>query len=136
MDKDGQQRWRMRQRLSVAFTEDHRLDSAENCGECYGKSDQEKWGRPGLFPHRGCENEKFTGEHAKGWHAENGERPQHQSPANGWAESYQTTNAIHLLCPGGLRGMTGGEKDGRLGERVNRHVQQCCEIGHRATQSK
>src|ERR1035437_595813 len=76
-----------------------------------------------MLPYRGGDHEELAGEYPEWWHAENGERSQHQRPAEGGAGVSQTANLFHLLGAGGLGGMSGAKKDGGLGERVNDHMQ-------------
>src|SRR5450755_2949387 len=103
MSEDWQKRWRMWKPSRVALAKNHRLNAAKNSSECDSKCDQEEWSCPGMFPHGSCENEKFAREHAKWRHTENRQRPEHKPPANGWADTNQATNAVHLLCAGLLR---------------------------------
>src|ERR1017187_4820665 len=136
MHEDGHQCWRVRQGLSVAIAEDHRLHAAEDGGECDAERDQEEWSGPGMFAHGGGEDEEFAGEDAEGRHAEDREGAENESPADGRAGAEQAADAVHLLRAGLLRGMPRGEEDGGYCEGMHGHVQQRRKVGDRAAESE
>src|ERR1700675_3339861 len=98
----------------VAFAKNHRLNAAEDSSECDSQCNQEKWSGPGVLPHGSCENEKSAGKNANRRHSKNRQRPKHKPPANSWAGSHQSSNAVHLLCTGLLRSVPCRKEDGRL----------------------
>src|SRR6185437_16172914 len=89
-----------------------------------------------MLSHGRGKDKELTCEHPEWGHTKDCQRSKHQAPPNRRTDSNKSTNSIHLLSASGLRRVPGGEKDGRLGKRVNRHVEQSGEIGNGPTQAE
>ncbi len=124
----------MAKALERRVAEYHRLDPHEDRGKSDPQRDQQEGGRPGLLAHRRGDDQELACEDAERRHAENRQRAEHQPPADGRAEPDQAANIVHPLRTRFLRGVTDGEEDRRLDQRMHAHVQQTGEIGDRPAQ--
>jgi len=83
-----------------------------------------------LLAHGRGQQQELAREHAERRHAEDGKRTQDQPPADRRAGHHQAADVVHQLRARFLGGVTDGEEDRGLGERVDRHVQQGREVGN------
>src|SRR6185503_19041895 len=83
MQEHRDQRRRMRQSRHFRLAKYHRLHFAEDRGESHAERYQQDRRRPRLLAHRGSKDNELAREHTERRDAEDGDRAQHQAPADG-----------------------------------------------------